>query len=165
MPVAASSAGVRVDLLDVAGEPTCPEMPYDELRPQSFMIDRPAEHSATQLSLDLVRDSDLIIVFEPSHRSQVVQLQPKAQLRTFSLRQIDRLAAALNEPEWPESAPPPTGDVLRDLNLARSWAPFNSEDTVPDPHGKGLEAHRQAADVVDDCMEQLFQAFRERHTF
>jgi len=159
----AAGAGVRVDLLDVAGQPTCPEMPYDQPRPADIVIPRPAQHSATQLDADLVRSADLIVVFEPSHRSHVVQLHPRAQLRTYSLRQLERLASAISADEWPDSAPAPTGDVLRDLNLARSWAPYRDDDSVPDPHGHGVEAHKIAANVVDDCIAALMTAIKARH--
>ena len=159
----ALSAGVRVDLLDVSGQPTCEDMPYDESRPMGPIIERPSSHGATQLTLEAVRAADLIAVFEPNHRSHVIQLQPRAQLATYTIRQLERLATAVCEDEWPEAAPAPTGDVFRDLNLARSWAPFSTEDTVPDPHGHGVDAHKASADVVDDCVAALIRAMQTRH--
>ena len=159
----ALSAGVRVDLLEVSGQPTCDEMPYDEPRPKGSIIERPSAHGATQLTVEAVREADLIAVFEPSHRSHVIQLHPRAQLTTYTIRQLARFATAISEIDWPGAAPAPTGDVLRDLNLARSWAPFSTDDAVPDPHGHGVDAHRASADVVDQCVVALIRAMQIRH--
>ena len=158
-----TSAGVRVDMLETTGYPTCEDMPYDVERPSGWRVPRPAEHGSRQVDLELVRSADMILVFEPNHRAHIVNIQPRAQLRTYSVMQIMRLADAVAAEHWPDAAPEPTGDVLRDLNLARSWAPFSASDTVPDPHGHGIPAHVKAADVIDSMVANLFRAIVTRH--
>ena len=158
-----TSAGVRVDMLETTGYPTCEDMPYDMDRPSGWRVPRPAEHGSIQVDLELVRSADMILVFEPTHRAHIVNIQPRAQLRTYSVMQMMRLADAVATEHWPEAAPEPTGDVLRDLNLARSWAPFSASDAVPDPHGHGIPAHVNAADVIDSMVANLIRAIVARN--
>ena len=136
------SAGVRSEWLELVGEPACEEMP--EVPHADY------EHAATQLTVDMVRAADLIIGFEASHRAAVIDLQPRAQVKTYTARQIERLANAVSALNWPPAAPERTGDALRDLNAARSWAPFAEDPDVTDPHGAGVEAHRACAGDIDD---------------
>ena len=143
------SAGVRSDWLEIVGEPACPEMPAPE------GMDLLQDHSATQLTLDMVREADIIITFEAAHRAAVVDLLPRAQVKTYTANQAQRLARAVAAEHWPPAAPERSDDVLRNLNAARSWAPYEDDADVSDPHGLGIEAHLDCAREIDSMVQAL----------
>lgn len=146
------SAGVRSEWLELVGEPACPEMP-------SIGADN-ATHAATQLTADLVREASLIVAFEAAHRAAIIDLLPRAQVKTYTARQIQRLARAVAQPTWPPSAPEMFDDPLKNLNGARSWAPFAEDADVADPHGDGVEAHHACASEIDDIVTALAQVLQ-----
>ncbi|NBO46036.1 MAG: hypothetical protein EBU85_03320 [Actinobacteria bacterium] len=146
------SAGVRSEWLELVGEPACPEMPA--------VGSDDAPHAATQLTAELVRDADLIVAFEAAHRAAIVDLIPRAQIKTYTARQVERLARAVAAPTWPPAAPAPSEDPLKDLNGARSWAPFAEDHDVTDPHGDGIEAHQACAAEIDAVITALAQVLQ-----
>ena len=149
------SAGVRADWLEVAGEAACDEMPYGVVRPSGLVVTHDAPHESSQLTVDMVREADLIVTFEQSHRAAVLDLLPRAQTKVYTARQILRLATAVSAPIWPPAAPERTGEPLRDLNAARSWAPYEDDSDVADPHGNGIQAHHACADEVDSVVSAM----------
>lgn len=143
------SAGARSEWLEIVGEPACSQMPVP-----AGVVSADG-HSATQLTVDMVRDADIIITFEAAHRAAVIALLPRAQLKTYTARQARRLADAVCADQWPDAAPEPSGNALRDLSAARSWAPFAEDQDVTDPHGDGVEAHHVCALEIDDIVASL----------
>ena len=143
------SAGVRSDWLEIVGEPACPEMPA----PQGMPLLQ--DHTAAQLTLEMVREADVIITFESAHRAAVVDLLPRAQVKTYTAHQAQRLARAVAAEHWPAAAPERSPDALRNLNAARSWAPYEEDADVSDPHGLGLEAHLECAREIDSMVQAL----------
>ncbi|MBU6213052.1 MAG: hypothetical protein KGP01_01165 [Actinomycetales bacterium] len=148
------SAGVRSEWLDIVGEAACPEMPAPDGLPVL------QDHSATQLTVEMVREADIIITFEAAHRAAVVDLLPRAQVKAYTARQVQRLSQAVAAEHWPPAAPERSEDALRNLNSARSWAPFDEDADVSDPHGLGVEAHRECAREIDAIVESLAAVLR-----
>jgi protein-tyrosine-phosphatase len=145
------SAGARTDWLDLEGEPACEFMPVPP------NVESVAQHAAQQLTAQLVHDADLIVAFESAHRSAVLDLVPRAQTKTYAATQIERLARAVATEHGPATAPTPSGDPLRDLNAARSWAPFTEDQDISDPHGGGTEAHEACAKEIDGIVSALLR--------
>lgn len=141
------SAGVRSEWLDLVGEPACPQMPRLPGDSQT--------HTATQLTAELVHCADIVVAFESAHRAAVIDLVPRAQVKTYTARQIQRLSSAVSAEHWPPAAPQRSADPLKDLNAARSWAPYADDADVSDPHGGGIESHHACAAEIDLIVNAL----------
>lgn len=161
-----SSAGVKAAWLETAGDGPCPEMPYGRVinaegAPEGgSAIVHEQDHESEQLTLEMVREADIVIAFEQAHRAAIIDLLPRAQVKTYTARQVQRLARAVASTSWPDSAAEPTGDALRDLNAARSWAPYADDADVSDPHGYGVEAHHRCADEIEAIVADLAAVLR-----
>lgn len=101
------------------------------------------QHRAAQISEQLIRGADLVLVSSERQRDQVLRLVPGALRTVFTMREAGRILAGL--PSWP--APPPASVVeLRARVLAvaenRSPAPAPGDDDIIDPQGKEAAAYR-----------------------
>ena len=150
-----ASAGVRAQWLETAGARACDEMPYGRHMPEGALVTHQVPHAAAQLDSQMIHAADLVVAFEQQHRAAIIDLVPRAQLKTYTARQVQRLARAVSRDVWPDTAPERTGDVLRDLNAARSWAPFADDVDVADPHGSGIAAHEACADEIEEIVTDL----------
>lgn len=62
----------------------------------------PDAFASRQLTEQMVRDSDLVLALTRSHRARVVDLWPGAVRRTFTLRELARLAEAVGPGALPD---------------------------------------------------------------
>jgi protein-tyrosine phosphatase len=97
----------------------------------------PAGFTSRQLEASMIRSADLVIGLTRKHRSAVVELVPAAVRRTFTLRELARLAADVDPSSLP-GANATTADRLRALvplaALRRGLAPHRpADDDVVDP--------------------------------
>ncbi|GAB3681836.1 arsenate reductase/protein-tyrosine-phosphatase family protein [Angustibacter aerolatus] len=110
--------------------------------------------SARQLTAALL-DVDLVVTATREHRRQVVQLQPRALRRTFTLRELARLLDGAEEVLGDDVA-----ERLRALpQLAASRravaAPASDADDVSDPYGRGPGDYRRTTSQVVPAVELL----------
>ncbi|WP_034610837.1 low molecular weight phosphatase family protein [Cellulomonas sp. URHD0024] len=96
----------------------------------------PAGFTSRQLEASMIRSADLVIGMTRKHRSSVVELVPAAVRRTFTLRELARLAADVDPAALP-GANATTADRLRAL------VPLVARR-------RGLTAYRPADDDVVD---------------
>lgn len=129
----------------------------------------PAMHAfaAQRLTAALVREADLVIGLAREHRSAAVQLAPSALKRSFTLRELSRLAEQVDPAELREVAGP--GATLRDRLRAltvvapRHRTPVAAEaDDVVDPYRCGddvfVSVHTQIVQCVDTLVAVLVRA-------
>jgi protein-tyrosine phosphatase len=113
---------------------------------------------ATWLREEHVRWADLVLTATAEHRSAVLGLEPRALRRTFTLRELARLAADVPASELP-SGPP--GERLAALAAGaadlRATHPPRSRtaDDVDDPYGGPPEAYRRAAREIADALDAV----------
>jgi protein-tyrosine phosphatase len=86
-------------------------------------------HSATRLTDAHVREADLVLTASRRHRDTILQREPSAVRRTFTIREAGRIAAAL---------PPASATTVHDLRdavgmLADRRTP--GDDDIIDPEG------------------------------
>ena len=109
----------------------------------------PSGHVARELTEDLVADADLILCAERIHRSAVLQIDPMAFRRTFTMREFARLGAGLLQPtrllELDELA-----DRVYEVAARRGSVPVVDpiEDDIADPIGRPLAVNRQCAQQI-----------------
>lgn len=142
---------------------------------------RAEAHRSRPLDDDAVRSADLILAMDRAHRRAVVERCVAARDRTFTLRELARLAAAV--PRGPEGAvggPPdvgrpaagpraevptperPLAEVVARLALSRGRVPppdDPAEDDVADPYRRSRWVYartgRQIAPAVDEVLRLL----------
>jgi protein-tyrosine phosphatase len=96
-------------------------------------------HRAQQLTEELLRRADLVLVASSRQRAQVLQLVPAALRTTFSIREAGRIAAALA----PRSTPDGVDDLRKTVAAMadnRTAAAGDEADDIIDPQGKDDEA-------------------------
>ena len=102
-------------------------------------------HRAAQITEDVIRSADLVLVSSARQRESVLGLVPGALHSTFTIREAGRIAASL-----PEMPTPTTSDEMRArvATLAQNRvvdAADDGLDDIVDPQGKDDDAYRLMA--------------------
>ena len=121
----------------------------------------PVDHRATELEQEMVEAADLILTAEEEQRAEIVRSVPRAARKTFTLKQMARIGAALKK--GIESVPPVghTGKPsalslhqhLEHLFTYRGYAhnpDYDTPEDIADPYDTGK--HREAAREVRDAI-------------
>jgi protein-tyrosine phosphatase len=96
---------------------------------------------ARQLTPSLVREADLVLTLTRRHRAAVVELVPAALRRTFTLRELARLALRVDPAKLPGTGATTADRVAALLPLAAASrngggaARASADDDVVDPYG------------------------------
>jgi protein-tyrosine phosphatase len=147
--VRVSSAGLRARV----GEDVDPDMRklLDGFRP---------DFAARQVTPDLLRAADLVLTMTRDQRSAVVGLEPGAVRRAFTVREFAALVAmAADRGVGADIAAPgrrlaalaAAAPRLRSLRAA-------GDDDVPDPYGRGADAHERAHALLRDAVAAIVAA-------
>ena len=140
-----------------------PEIQQDIAR--GLGAESPAAHRAQQITLAHVEDADLILAMEREHRSEVVRLSPRALRRTFTLRELARIADLVPDQDLVFED---EDDLVANLKVLVEAAavnrglavPFESptDDDVVDPY-------RRSKQTYDDSKDQVVAALGEIVTY
>ena len=105
-----------------------------------------------QVSDALLRGAGLVLTAETKHRARVLQDQPTAMRRTFTLREFAVLCASLDDVgvSGPE-------DLVRQASARRGATRVEDYD-VPDPFRRDYEAHSAAAGLIRDAVDVIAPA-------
>lgn len=95
--------------------------------------------TARQVTEEMLRDADLVLTMTRAHRSEVVRMAPSAVRRTFTLRELARLAQEVEGDALPAGTPGRRLAALLPLAAARRGrtATDDTQDDVVDPYGRG----------------------------
>lgn len=134
----------------------------------------PSSHKARQLTVELLRGSDLVLVMSREHRSAVVQALPRASRFTFTLREFARLLAEadlLGGEELPvdpdAAAPADTQDpssrlaaLVENVAASRGMAPpvDPEEDDIVDPYRQSDEVYAASVAQLRPAVENVAAA-------
>lgn len=115
-------------------------------------------HRSRQLTAALVRDADLVLAMAREHRRAVVELVPAATRRTFTVRELARVAEFLGEEPGP---PIPAEDPSARMRAAVLHA-AGARGMVPQPDDPRewdvIDPHRQSDEVFRRSFDQLTPA-------
>lgn len=113
-------------------------------------------HVARLLRPDLVEEAGLVIAMTAEHRGEVIAMVPSAAPRTFTLKELARLAEAL---------PPPEGQVDLEARVAEADALRASgfegnplDEDVTDPLGMPLDTYRAIAWEIETYTDRMTDA-------
>jgi protein-tyrosine phosphatase len=116
---------------------------------------------ATWLREEQVRWADLVLTATAEHRSAVLGLEPRALRRTFTLRELARLAPDVPPDALPAGSP---GERLAALaagaaDLRATHPPASrTADDVEDPYDGPPEGYRTAAREIADALDAVLAA-------
>jgi low molecular weight protein-tyrosine phosphatase len=119
----------------------------------------PAAHVARRLTDKMIKAADLVLTAETAHRSSVVQAEPLAFRRAFTLREFGRLGGDL-----PPLAGLPTPDELRgrvaEIAELRGVVepPEPGADEIADPFGASLEVARACTARISEALDAVVRA-------
>jgi len=112
-----------------------------------------AGHRARSVTVDLVREADLVLCMAAEHRWAIERLTPDAASRTFTLKELVRL---LESSPLNGSSPSLRGRVAAAAEArVRGFAGNPSDEDVADPLGQPLEAYRGVAWELDELIRRL----------
>lgn len=115
-------------------------------------------HRSRQLTAAMVREADLVLAMTRDHRRAAVELIPAATRRTFTVRELARIGAALaGEPPVRSSEVDPT-ERLRLAVLQAAGA----RGMVPQPDDPRdldvVDPYRQSDEIFRESFDQLIPA-------
>lgn len=115
-------------------------------------------HRARQLTSAMVRDSDLVLGMTREHRRAAVELIPAATRRTFTLRELSRVGAALSK----ESPVGPSDDAPTERLRAAVQHAAGVRGMVPQPDDPKeldvVDPYRQSDEIFRESFGQLLPA-------
>jgi protein-tyrosine phosphatase len=118
-------------------------------------VESPENHRAQQLTSQHVESADLILGMERQHRSEAVKLSPRALRRTFTLRELARIADMVPEEDLAFEEETDLVDNMRALVEAaavnRGLAiPYENpeDDDVVDPYRRSKQTYMDSKDQV-----------------
>jgi protein-tyrosine phosphatase len=112
-----------------------------------------AEHLARRLTPAMVEGADLVLTMAGEHRDAVVRAAPAVASRTFTLKELVRLAKALPPADRPASI----GDRVAEADALRreGFAGNPRDEDVADPLGQSQDTYRAIAWELDGLIHQL----------
>lgn len=118
--------------------------------------------STHQLTRQLVTQADIVLTAERAHRKEVLQLDPGALRRTFTLLQFERLlpaATLTGRHRAEESTRARLLTLIERCAAARATSgPSGAGDDVPDPWGLSADVYRRAADLMRPAVGTIANA-------
>ncbi|GCD42999.1 MULTISPECIES: arsenate reductase/protein-tyrosine-phosphatase family protein [Streptomyces] len=128
----------------------------------------PADFTGRELLDEHVIRADLVLTATRDHRAQVISMGHSAGLRTFTLKEFNRLVRAIDPATLPEPDPalPGGGLVERARALVgaaaalRGWllAPNPEADEVYDPYGAPITFFRSIGDEINQALDPVVTA-------
>ncbi|MCL3862908.1 low molecular weight phosphatase family protein [Actinotalea sp. K2] len=105
--------------------------------------------AARQVTAGMLREAGLVLTMTREHRADVVNLHPPAVRRTFTLRELARLTAAVDLADLPEATPAERLSALIPLAAARrrSLADVTADD-IEDPYGGTFSQYEATFDQL-----------------
>lgn len=122
-----------------------------------------SQHTSQQIDVEMIRRSDLIIGMAREHRRRVVEFTPAAMRRTFTLRELARVADAV-KPELPQAVGASGAATPDDAMRAAIALAAAMRGTVAPPVNPAdfdvVDPYRQSDAVYEQSLAELAPAAR-----
>lgn len=142
LPVKVSSAGTHA-MVGQSMHATVQEFADD------FGLSDVVLHQAQQLTLGMLKESDLILAMDRGHRREIVEMLPRASRHTFTLREFARLADQVSKEDITLRSGHSSLELLRrateSVAQLRGTLPLlddPSQADVVDPYGKDRATYK-----------------------
>lgn len=158
LPVEVSSAGTSA----MVGH----TMPDPQLRIAANLgVEGAEQHRARQLTAEMLEESDLVIALSREHRRIIAELSPKASRSTFTLRELARISASVDDEELALSDGGAQGMravvALASQLRGSVLPPENAEDDdVIDPFRQSIDVYQQSAEQLIPAVNSTVSLLR-----
>ncbi|QHT56894.1 low molecular weight phosphatase family protein [Cellulomonas sp. H30R-01] len=119
---------------------------------------------ARQLDAAAVREADVVLALTRSHRSAVVELVPAAVRRTYTLRELARLAPLVDPADLAAAGPTPAERLRALATLAAAQRgrvhATPDEDDVVDPIGQSDALYARVFDQMAQAVDVIVGTLR-----
>ncbi|MGJ9406799.1 low molecular weight phosphatase family protein [Nesterenkonia aurantiaca] len=135
------------------------------------------DHTARQLTPEMVEEADLVLAMAREHRSEVVRASPRASRTTFLLTEFADLLEGVERTSADQFRPlpapgsgagsPALADQLRQgvqrAAAQRGMKPPRHPETVDvlDPYGHGPKVYRESAEQVRESLARIHGSVRK----
>ncbi|WP_083527745.1 arsenate reductase/protein-tyrosine-phosphatase family protein [Curtobacterium ammoniigenes] len=120
----------------------------------------PSEHRSAPLTTEDVRQADLILTAERSHRSAVVRLDPRAAGRTFTILQFARILQGLEPADLQVDDTIALAATVGRLRGVVAPPEEPEDDDVVDPYRRSEDVHRAVADTLNEALSVIAAILR-----
>jgi protein-tyrosine phosphatase len=144
-----SSAGMRA----VVGAPMHPDT-RSELARRGVDDSAADRFRARQLDISMIKGAELVLGAGPEHRAAVVECDPTALRKAFSLREFARLVGTVDPATLPMRPAERARSLVEHARSRRGMIPpvDPGADRIPDPIGLPDKAHRNVARLIDQAV-------------
>ena len=117
---------------------------------------------ARQLTAELITEADLVVVMTRKHRSAVVGLAPSSVRRTFTLRELARIAGDVDQDALPDGTPAERLAALVKAAAGQRSAHRGDAglDDVSDPYRRGEAAYARSFEELEPAVRVLVAVVR-----
>ena len=161
LPVKISSAGTHA----LVGQPM--HGPVQNFADE-FGLSDAALHEAQQLTIGMLKESDLILAMDRGHRREIVEMLPRASRLTFTLREFARLADQVsNEDIAMRSGHSPLEllrSVVESVAQLRGTLPLLDDplqEDVVDPYGKDQGTYKLSVGQLLPAVDASARLFND----
>lgn len=98
------------------------------------------EHRSTALTLDIIKNADLILTMTTNHKFAILNLCPEAQEKVFTLKEY-------------------TGCEEADASKLNFFGYGNPCD-ISDPFGQSIEVYRKSAEEIEQSLKKLIEKIK-----
>lgn len=166
--------GVRVSSAGTVGMIGSPmDRQSAELAARFGVTDADA-HVARELNAQHVGDAQLVFAMSREHRRAVVEFEPRAARRTFTIREFARITAEITDEDLAPVAALPLSDAPARLNAAVGVVaamrgmvgPAGSpdDDDVIDPYRRTADVYEQTGRELQPAVDAALTLFRRALT-
>ena len=113
-------------------------------------------HVARRLVPELVDEAVLVVTMTAEHRDEVVTMAPSAATRTFTLKELTRLAEALPAPTDPVDLEERVATAATLRSGGFEGNPYDED--VTDPLGSPLDTYRAIAWEIETYVDRMAEA-------
>jgi len=115
-----------------------------------------SDHTARKLRPEMIRAADLLVAMAAGHRESVIAVDPEAEGRTFTLKELVRLTEHMPEAEeGSEVATLPLRISQADALRKSGFKGNPMDEDIPDPLGLPIETFRAIAWEIDEWTGRL----------
>jgi protein-tyrosine phosphatase len=113
---------------------------------------------STPIEREAIEAADLVLTMAAEHRDEILHIEPEAERKTFTLKELVRLLAALPEPAT-EAGPDGALGRIAEAHRLRSGpdAPPIRDEDVSDPLGLGFHTYRAKAWEIEEHVDALIR--------
>jgi protein-tyrosine phosphatase len=113
---------------------------------------------STPIEREAIDGADLVLTMAAEHRDEILHVEPRAEPKAFTLKELARLLAALPEPT-PDAGIDDVRDRIAQAHRLRSGpdAPPIHDEDVSDPLGLGIQTYRAKAWEIEEHVDALIR--------